>query len=280
VILSDSVIIITGAAGGIGSAIAELAAVNGANTILTDVDEERLAEHGEALQRITEKEIMWCRHDVTSEESWEYLIQTVQNRFDHLDILVNNAGVVGPGAADDISDDTVQEQVAVNLLGTIYGCRAALRVMKQQNSGKIINIASLGGIVPMSGEAVYCATKAAIRGYSHSLYAELIDTPIGVTVVCPDSVDTPLLAQELLHDGSVMSFLGRPLTTQRVAKRVLKAAGTTKPEILIPAGTGIVARIGMAVPALFFLVFPVLRRIGSRNIQRRRKQGIEPDGLA
>ena len=144
--------------------------------------------------------------------------------------------------------------------------------MKKQKFGKIVNVASLGSIIPMSGEAVYSATKFAIRGYSHSLYAELLDSPIDVIVVCPDSVDTPLLDYELLYDESVLSFIGKPMTIQHAAKRILKAIRTKKPEILIPSGTGIVARIGMAYPALFFLIFPLLKIIGSRNIKKRRKE--------
>ena len=267
--LKNKVIIITGAAGGIGSALANLVTQKGAILVLTDISKEKIEKIAKNLGKITEKEVMYIEHDVTSLESWDSLIDAVQKKYSQIDILVNNAGVVQPGAAEEILHEKVYQQVSVNLLGTIYGCRAALRVMKKQKFGKIVNVASLGSIIPMSGEAVYSATKFAIRGYSHSLYAELLDSPIDVIVVCPDSVDTPLLDYELLYDESVLSFIGKPMTIQHAAKRILKAIRTKKPEILIPSGTGIVARIGMAYPSLFFLIFPLLKLIGSRNIKKK-----------
>lgn len=124
----------------------------------------------------------------------------------------------------------------------------------------------------MPGEAVYSATKFAIRGYSLSLYAELLDTPVGISVVCPDSAETPQLAYELLHDEAVLSFIGSPLKPEQVARGVLKAVLKDKPEILIPAGMGIFSRTGMAFPKIFFVLYPILRRIGIRTMKKRRKE--------
>jgi len=270
--LENKVIIITGASGGIGSALANLVIQKGAIPILTDITKNKLEKLGESLTKKTRREILHIEHDVTSPQSWEVLMDLVNKKYGRIDILVNNAGVVQPGAAEVISLEKVNQQVSVNFLGTIYGCRAALSFMKKQNFGKIINVASLGGIIPMSGEAVYSATKFAIRGYSLSLYAELFSSPIEISVVCPDSVDTPFLDYELLYDESALSFIGKPMTTQYVAKYILKAVRTKKPEILVPLGMGIISRIVMIYPKFFFLFFPVLKKIGNRNIKNRRKE--------
>jgi 3-oxoacyl-[acyl-carrier protein] reductase len=197
----------------------------------------------------------------------------VLRTFGRVDVLINNAGVLQPGAAWEIPRDKVEWQVRVNLLGTIFGCQAALRVMVGQNAGKIVNIASLGGIVPMPGETVYSATKFGVRGYSLSLAGELQGTPISVTAVCPDSVDTPQHAYELLHDDAFMSFIDPPLRPEKVARRILKAAARRKPDVLVPAGIGVFSRTAMAWPRAFFLLLPLLRRIGRRNIARRRQLG-------
>lgn len=269
--LKEKVMIITGAAGGIGSATAHLFAKQGAVLVLTDIRREELEELGKDLKDSGAK-TMVVEHDVTNPESWQSLMEKVKQEYGKLDILFNNAGVVQPGTAEKIAFDKIQQQVSVNFLGTIHGCRAALRIMKEQNFGKIINMASLGGIVPMPGEAVYSATKYAIRGYSLSLHAELHNSPIGITVVCPDSVDTPQHDYELLFDETELSFIGKPLKPEKVAKGILKAARKKKPEILVPSGMGVFYRIGMAFPRLFFFLLPILEKIGRSTIKKRREE--------
>jgi len=268
--LKNKVVVITGAAGGIGEKLAALLAGQQPRLVLTDIRTDKLEESAKAIK--TEGvDVRIVEHDVRRPESWTVLLSKVLKAFGKIDILINNAGVVQPAAAWDISLEKIEQQLDVNLLGTIYGCRAALRVMKSQNFGKIVNVASLGGIVPMPGEAVYCATKFGIRGYSLSLAAELQDTPIDIGVVLPDSVDTPQLAYELRHDEAVMSFIGIPLKPEKVARGILKAVNKKKREVLIPAGMGFLCRTAMAFPSLFFLLLPLLKKIGSRNIALRRK---------
>jgi 3-oxoacyl-[acyl-carrier protein] reductase len=268
--LKDKVIIITGAAGGIGSATAHLFAKHGAILVLTDIHKEGLEDLG-ALLKDSGAETMLIEHDVADPESWKSLMEKVRQKYSRVDILINNAGIVQPGAAEKITLDEVQNQLSVNLSGTIHGCRAALNVMKVQNFGKIVNVASLGGVVPLPGEAVYSATKYAIRGYSLSLHAELRRSPVGVAVVCPDSVDTPQHDYELLYDDAVLSFLGKPLKPEQAAKGILKAVRKKKPEVMIPTGMGILCRIGVAFPRLFFSLLPIMEKMGRSTIKKRRE---------
>jgi len=268
--LKDKVVIITGAAGGIGSATAHLFAKHGAILVLTDIHKEGLENLG-ALLKDSGAEIMLVEHDVADAESWRSLMEKIRKKYGRVDILINNAGVVQPGAAEKITSDEVKNQLSVNLSGTIHGCRAALGIMKAQNFGKIVNVASLGGIVPLPGEAVYSATKYAIRGYSLSLHAELRRTPVGVTVVCPDSVDTPQHDYELLYDDAVLSFLGKPLKPEQAAKGILKAVRKKKPEVMIPTSMGILCRIGIAFPKIFFSVLPIMEKMGRSTIKKRRE---------
>jgi NADP-dependent 3-hydroxy acid dehydrogenase YdfG len=274
--LKDKVVIITGAAGGIGRAVAHLFANHGAILVLTDIRESALGNLRDSLYTVGAS-ILTAVHDVTDPESWHSLMWRVLEAYGRLDILVNNAGVVEPGAAEALSPLKIHKQISVNFLGTIYGCQAALRVMKAQRSGKIINLASLGGIVPMPGEAVYSATKSAIRAYSLSLYAELLDSPVGITAVCPDSVATPQLAYELIHDEAVMSFIGKPLKPELVAKGILDSALKNKPEKLIPSGMGFFTRTGMAFPRIFFALFPILKKIGRSTMKKMRREEKDDD---
>ena len=269
--LKERVTIITGAAGGIGSAAAHLFAQHGAILVLTDIRNKELQELTETIKK-SGAEVLAVEHDIREPESWKSLVEKVRKKYGRIDILINNAGVIQPGAAEKISLDELHHQVSVNLLGTMNGCRAVLPTMKMQSSGKIVNLASLGGIIPMPGEAVYSATKYAIRGYSLSLYAELHNSPVGIAVVCPDSVDTPQLDYELQYDEAVLSFIGDPLKPEKVAKGIRKAVRTKKPEVLVPSGMGIFCRIGMAFPRLYFFLLPLLERIGSSTIKKRRKK--------
>jgi 3-oxoacyl-[acyl-carrier protein] reductase len=269
--LKERVTIITGAAGGIGSAVARLLAQHGAVLVLTDIRSKELQELSETI-KASGAEVLAVEHDIREPESWMSLVEKVKKKYGRIDILINNAGVIQPGEAEKISLDELHHQVSVNFLGTMNGCRAVLPTMKEQGSGKIVNVASLGGIVPMPGEAVYSATKFAIRGFSLSLYAELHHSPVGIAVVCPDSVDTPQLDYELQYDEAVLSFIGDPMKPEKVAKGILKAVRTKKPEVLVPSGMGIFCRIGMAFPKLYFSLLPLLEKIGSRTIQKRRKE--------
>ena len=124
----------------------------------------------------------------------------------------------------------------------------------------------------MPGEAVYCATKYAIRGYSLSLYSELKDTPIAITVVCPDSVNTSQLDYEMQFDESSLSFLSVPLEPEEIAEAVEKAIKKRKPEILVPAFTGVLIRMVMGIPQIFFALFPRLEKIGTKQREKRRNE--------
>ncbi len=269
--LKNKVAVITGAAGGIGRAVAHLFARHEAILVLTDIREHAIEELRDSLKKYSARTLV-VGHDVADPRSWHSLMRRVLKKYGRVDIVVNNAGVVQPGAAEDLATDKIHQQVSVNFLGTVYGCQAALRVMKAQKSGKIINVASLGGIVPMPGEAVYGATKSAIRGYSLSLYAELLDSPVEITVVCPDSVATPQLMYELAHDEAVLSFIGEPLKPAHVARGILDVVLKDKPEKLIPSGMGVFARTGMAFPRMFFVLFPILKKIGQRTMKKMRRE--------
>jgi hypothetical protein len=265
------VIIITGAAGGIGSAAARLLAGQGAVVVLTDIRKEPLEELAAALKAAGAQAAVQV-HDVTKPESWKALVDRVLADFGRIDVLINNAGVVHPGTIETLPYEKLHQQVSVNFIGMMNGCRAVLPSMKAKKAGKIVNVASLGGIVPMSGETVYSATKAAIRTFTFSLAAELHGTPVKVAVVCPDSVDTPQLAYELEHDEAVLSFVGTAMKPDKVAKGILKAIQKSKPEILVPGGMGVLARTAMAFPRLYLRLYPMLRKTGAKNIQKRRKE--------
>lgn len=259
------VVLVTGAAGGIGAATARLLALERAILVLTDLDGPGLARvelpPGTAALRLA--------HDVSDPGSWARVVCRALQEHGRLDALVNVAGVVEPGGADAIPLAHLERQVAVNLLGTMLGCRAVLGPMRARGAGAIVNVASLGGIVPMPGEAAYCATKYGVRGWSFSLRAELRGAGVDVSVVSPDSVRTAQLEHERASGSAPMSFVGRAMAPEVVAAAVVRALRTRAPEVLVPASTGLLARLAMAFPAAALLLLSRLERRGRANMAKR-----------
>jgi 3-oxoacyl-[acyl-carrier protein] reductase len=191
--------------------------------------------------------------------------------FGHVDALVNCAGVLYTGALDNLTEESLRTQVSVNLIGTLLGTQVFLPHFRQQRSGHFIHIASLGGIVPMPGEAVYSATKFGVRGFCLALALELQGTPIKVSVVCPDSVRTPMLVREALHDSSSLSFTGSLLEPADVANAIIHTILSPKREVLVPSFRGWLCKLGDFWPGLMAVLYRLLDRMG----QRGRKKFLE-----
>jgi hypothetical protein len=268
--LEGMVALVTGGYGGIGAAVARRLAREGAAVVLTGRDEAALAavHLGPGEPRALRLPL-----DVGDASAWDAAVRRVLGARGRLDVLVNVAGVVAPGALESLPLAEVERQVRVNLLGAALGCRAVLPAMRARGGGAIVNVASLGGIVPMPFEAIYCATKYALRGLSFALRAELRGSGIRVTVVSPDSVETPQLLAELGHPEASLSFASPALPPGRVAEAVLRAVRRGPPEILVPAASGLVARLLLGFPGLLLRLVPLLRRIGARRMARRRAAG-------
>ncbi len=213
--------LVTGASSGIGAATADRLVKAGykvyGTSRRTDPDEHRTFE--------------MLRLDVTSDESVEAAVNEVINSQGRIDLLVNNAGFgVAPAAAEESSLDQARAIFDTNFFGIVRMTRAVLPHMRQQGSGRIINIGSVLGFLPLPYAALYTATKHAVAGYSESLDHELRTRGIRVSVVEPAYINTPFDANLLKPDA--------PLDTYReickgVEKRVKEVMVTAdKPEIV------------------------------------------------
>lgn len=158
----DKVAIVTGAGAGIGEAIANLLAKEGAKTVVTDID----SANGEAaVQRIVKEggEAIFLKHDVASQDSWESVIQSIAEKYGKIDVLVNNAGVT---VNKDIEQTTLEEWrwlMGINLDGVFLGIKHVIPTMKQSGGGSIINICSAAGNVGQLWAGAYCASKGGVR---------------------------------------------------------------------------------------------------------------------
>ena len=180
--LRDRVVVVTGAANGIGNATALALAAEGAVLVLVDIDAEGL---GALRTTIAGDDVRWSvvRTDVRDGAALEELVRQTVRRCGRIDAVVNCAGIVIPGAIDTCPAEDITRQLDVNLGGTINVTRAFVPQFKRQGSGHLVLIASLAGVVPLPGESVYAASKFAVRGFAHSIAHELKGTGVSVIVV-------------------------------------------------------------------------------------------------
>jgi 3-oxoacyl-[acyl-carrier protein] reductase len=268
--LKGMAIVITGSASGIGAATAQQLALAGADLVLADINVDGLHEKLAELSSLAPHS-MAVPTDVSRRESWENLLARSVSELGQVEVLVNCAGVIHPGAIDELSETDLRRQVEVNFLGAVYGTQVFLPYFRQRQRGHFIHIASLGGIAPLPGEAVYSATKFAVRGFCLALALELQNTPIKVTVVCPDSVETPQLRAEALHGGSSLSFAGSLLQPAEVARAIVKTILHPKREVLVPAFRGWLTKLGNFSPNLMARLYPMLDKIGRRELEKFRR---------
>lgn len=202
------VAVITGGASGIGLAVAEAMIAEGMSVVLADIDapklrdvEARLSEDGASVAT------MVCNTTVEAEVN--ALVEFALDRFGGVHVMFNNAGIAGVGDAWTDPIELWQRVLDVNVLGVVHGIRAALPVMQQQGIGHIVSTASHAGLNGAPGIAPYVASKHAVVGLSESLFLELelIASPVGASVLCPEFVKTDLMGKEPTTVESPMAQL-------------------------------------------------------------------------
>ena len=196
--VTTNVAVITGAASGIGLALAKACALKGMRVVMADIAETALTHEVMEVQALTNSEIVGVVCDVSKLGDVQQLAQEAFQRFNQVDLLINNAGVSGPLApfwALDI--EQVRHLLDVNLYGVIHGVQVFLPLMFQQKKrSHVVNMASFYGLCSGSQMAAYAMSKHAIVALSESLYFDLkrLNQPVDISVVCPSFANTPLLA--------------------------------------------------------------------------------------
>ncbi len=191
--IADKVILVTGAANGVGAGICEALLDNAAQVVLCDLDAAALQATAARLDPAGARTAV-CPADVTDAAAIERLAAAAAHRFGRIDGLVNNAGVIVMGPALEEAAGDFGRQFAVNVAGLFSCCQAVARQLIAQGSGgTIVNIASNAGKVGFPAMAGYNASKAAVINLTRTLAAEWADRRINVNAVCPGSVATPML---------------------------------------------------------------------------------------
>ncbi|NLY91062.1 MAG: SDR family NAD(P)-dependent oxidoreductase, partial [Firmicutes bacterium] len=188
--LAQEVAIVTGAARGIGRAIAEALAKEGARVVLTDVLPEVHATAEEMRQ--AGYEVMALTGDVASFTEAEQLVEKTVEHFGQVDILVNNAGITSDNLLLRMTPEDWEKVININLTGTFNLTKAAIRPMIKRKTGKIINIASIIGEIGNTGQANYAASKAGVSAFTKSVAKELGSRGIRVNAVAPGFIKSKM----------------------------------------------------------------------------------------
>jgi 3(or 17)beta-hydroxysteroid dehydrogenase len=175
--IEGKVVVVTGAASGLGFADARLLASQGAHVVMTDIDVER----GSALAK--EIGAIFLVHDVADEGRWGQVMLDVQAKYGRLDGLVNNAGVAHIANIENTSLEVWRNTMAVHLDGTFFGCQAAIKLMKASGGGSIVNMSSTAALIGIPDYLAYSAAKGGIRSMTtpmvHHALKELVDVDLG-----------------------------------------------------------------------------------------------------
>jgi NAD(P)-dependent dehydrogenase (short-subunit alcohol dehydrogenase family) len=212
--LKGKVAVVTGAAGGMGAAVASALSKLGATVVLNDLTVESLQELTNSLSTPT----LTIGADVTRKSDVASLVATVEERFGQIDILVNNAGVLRPTKIVEIDEDEWDFVVGVNLKGTFLCSQAVIPGMRNRGWGRIVNLSSTAGKnVSTIGGAHYTAAKAGVLGLTRHIASEVAHDGITVNAVCPGLIDTDMTRRTITTaetEAYAASFpiprLGRP----------------------------------------------------------------------
>lgn len=249
-------VVVTGAGRGLGAVMARQLRDSGFEVIATDI-----SGTDEVL-------------DVTDAEACRALAQRVQP-----DVWINNAGVLVPGSSSQQPDAEIVHAVSVNLLGLMYGTRAAVDVMRKRaggtGQGHVINIGSLASWVPVPGEAVYAATKAAVLSFTLGMEGDLQAEGVrGIhfSVICPDGMLTPMITEEIDNPAIALTFSGlRLVTPEEVSNAVLKVLRRPRRVVSVPHWRGAQVRLLGMAPDVMLSAAGLFTRLGRSQQDRVRR---------
>lgn len=211
----NKAVIVTGSGSGIGKATAKAFANKGANIVVSDINDA----NGLAVQKEINDQggsAIFVHADVAQEEDIFKMINTCIDKFGRLDVLVNNAGIGGPLAFfDQISNEDWNRIIAVNQTGVFYGMKAALKIMKTQKSGNIINISSVAGIGSAARMGAYAASKHAVVGMTTSAAVEYAKYGIRINAICPTVIKTPMGDSYINEDEAITERLKQFIPMKR-----------------------------------------------------------------
>ncbi len=227
-IFQEKIVLITGASSGIGRALSEALAQNGAIVFNADIRQF----HSEV------KNITYLPLDVSNEVQFRQVFEEILKKYQRIDYVINNAGIGIAGEAQDLGLEQWKKVVEVNLMGVIYGTKMAYDLMLLQRSGHIINIASMAALIPFPIAIPYATAKHGVLGLSKSLRVEGMGYGIKVSAVCPGFVESDLYQNAIKSyttTEKIKSTIPFPIVpTRKAVEYILKGIAQNKAVIIFP----------------------------------------------
>lgn len=280
--LEGGVAVITGAASGIGRALAESLAREGMSIALVDLDaaglEETAHRCGAARGLVTTHVF-----DVGDAKCMETFAAEVIDRHGRVTLLINNAGVTLTGTAEEVLIEEIDWLMRINFFGVVHGVKYFLPLLKREPRAHIVNLSSIFGIITAAGNSAYCASKFAIRGYTEVLQKELEGSTVGVSCVHPGKVRTQLSRRERVSAGiKDPSIRGMNLdgvdkhgltSPEAAAQRIVEGVKQGEKRILIGPDAIWYDRIQRAFPVRYDQILKALRKLGAAVIPSVKRNG-------
>lgn len=243
------VAVVTGGASGMGAAIVRELSSRGAKVVIVDRNDELAREVANGINATSP-----IIGDVSESGFCDSAIKLVVQTYSRIDVLINCAGIIVRADAVDTSDEDWQRILNVNINGVFYMSRAAVRQMKQQGHGTIVNFGSIWGDVGATGVVAYCATKGAVHQITRAMALDHVDDGIRINAVAPGEVNTPMLAygrsspptaedlQHLANETIPMRRLAEPVEIAKVAVFLASDEASYMTGAVVPVDAGYTAR--------------------------------------
>ena len=273
---TGKIAVITGAASGIGRALARQLNREGCQLYLSDINAEGLEETVSGLSRpdIAVDTQLLDVADKSAVHAWAERIGTERG---HVDIVINNAGVALEATAEDGSYEDLEWLMGINFWGVVYGCKAFLPLLRRSSQGHLFNVSSVFGIIGVPTQSAYNAAKFAVRGYTEALRQEMEGTNVHVCCVHPGGIKTNIAraartsSTEISADERGEEFERVARTTpERAAQQIISAMESRKKRLLIGLDARLISLASRLFPAAYTFILSWLwgrdRKLGKTTV--------------
>lgn len=227
--MAEKHIVITGAGSGLGASLARKYAAEGHFITLIGRNEGKLKQVAESFPH---QNFQLCPLDVSSYEAVAETFASLGQQGKPVDMLINNAGVGYFDLAENLTAQQVNDMIDINLKGTIFCTQQVLPVMKERDSGSIVNIVSTAGLTGKVTESVYCASKFGVKGFTESLLKELVETNIHLTAVYMGGMATPFW-EGIIPEGNLGKFMQPDDVADIIINNIKERKNINVPQVVI-----------------------------------------------
>lgn len=271
----QKVAVVTGAASGIGRALAEALAKEGASLAICDMNEPELTKTKEMVERY-QVPVIAKKLDVSDRNAMEAFAAEVEAQYGKVNLVFNNAGVALSAGVEEMAYEDLDWLMNINFMGVVYGTKTFLPLLKASGEGHLINVSSVFGLIGIPSQSAYNAAKFAVRGFTEALQHELADEGgnVHASVVCPGGIDTNIVRNSRLpgvtdaqgREEAIKGFKAMaPTTPAQAAQTILKGVRARKKRILIGNDAKLLQLISLIFPTNYRKVLGMVMGLGRRS---------------